>query len=344
MSTSTKPGVTNSGPSAVFRTLPAVVYFPGDEVAFTATTGLQQYLRLSFDDFAKGRKSETIVVTSLERMILEKAAQLRAPNVRVIALSDWRFKDPRTDGVVYAYLPTHTPPGLVERTIDNALDHIHLLATRRDVNERLAGATLEIHELSAIGAALSAEHDGDKVLEMVLANSCRLTGADAGSLYVMEEAETPDSKTRKVLHLKRCQNDSTNRVFNDERISVSDKTIAGYVALTGEAINVDDAYHLPDGVPYQISRKLDEEMGYRTKSVLTVPMRDQRGQIVGVLQLVNAKRHAEVKLTSIKVVASEVIPFSVRQQAIAMSLATQGAVALENSRLIKELSARAKAR
>lgn len=348
--------------SSGFRNLPAVVFFEGDDVAKAAIQGLQHYLRLGFGEFAKGRESETILVTSLERMIVDKAAMLRAPNVRVIALSDWRFKDPRTDGVVYAYLPVTTPTGLVERMIDNALDHIHLLATRRDVNERLAGATKEIHELNAIGAALSAEHDTERLLEMILTKSREITRADAGSLYLVEDEVIPaDPKappsateheviiggaklaahrkenTRKVLRFKLAQNDSIAIPFRESVIAISDKSIAGYVASTGEPVNLEDAYHLPDGVPYQINRKFDEDSGYRTKSILAVPMRDQKGEIVGVVQLLNAKRHEATKLTSVKVVTAEVIPFAMRLQEMVISLASQAAVALENSRLYQAI-------
>mgnify|MGYP005811337113 CR=1 FL=1 len=328
------------------RALPAVVFFPGDDVAKASITSLQHYLRLDFEEFAKGRESETIVVTSLERMIAEKAPLLRAPNVRVIAFSDWRFKDPRTDGVVYAYLPMKTPSSLVERTIDNALDHIHLLATRRDVNERLAGATKEIHELNAIGAALSAEHDTEKLLEMILTKSREITRADAGSLYLVEE-QPPATKhangnqgsipTKKVLRFKLAQNDSISIPFREVVMDISDKSVAGYVALTGESVNLDDAYHLPEEVPYQINRKFDEDSGYRTKSVLAVPMRNQKGDIVGVVQLLNAKRHLDATLTSVRVVSESVIPFPMRVQEMVTSLASQAAVALENSRLYQAI-------
>ena len=71
--------------------------------------------------------------------------------------------------------------------MDNALDHIHLLATRREANERLDRATQEINELNAIGAALSAEHDTEQLLEMILTKSREITKSDAGSLYVVEE-------------------------------------------------------------------------------------------------------------------------------------------------------------
>lgn len=357
MSTTAKEPTPRS--STPFRNLPAVVFFPGDEHAKASIAGLQQYLRLTFDEFAKGRDSETILITSLERMIAEKAPVLRAPNVRVIALSDWRFRDPRTDGVVYAYLPMKTPPSLVERTIDNAVDHIHLLATRRDVNQRLAGATKEIHELNAIGAALSAEHDTEKLLEMILSKSREIVRADAGSLYLVEEQEEPEEhsstldrsievagaklaarrrpKTKKLLRFKLAQNDSVATSFREQWMDINDGSIAGYVALTGESVNLEDAYHIPEELPFQINRKLDEDSGYRTKSILAVPMRNQKDEIVGVIQLLNAKRTAASKLTSLKAIGVEVIPFPVRQQEMVTSLASQAAVALENSRLYEAI-------
>ena len=144
-------------------------------------------------------------------------------------------------------------------------------------------------------------------------------------------------KTRKVLRFTLAQNDSISIPFRETVIDISDKSTAGYVALTGESINIEDAYHMPDGVPYQINRKFDEDSGYRTKSILAIPMRNQKGEIVGVVQLINAKRTAEAKLTSVKVVAAEVVPFPLRLQEMVNSLASQAAVALENSRLYQSI-------
>jgi len=360
MSSSAKVAPPRGSANVALRNLPAVVFFPGDEAARSAITGLQNYLRLSFDDFAKGRQSETIFLTSFERIVAEKVALLRAPNVRVIALSDERYKDPRVDGVVYSYLPLTTPPELVERTINNALDHIHLLNTRREVNERLAGATKEIHELNAIGAALSAEHDTEKLLELILTKSREITRADAGSLYLVEEqviesdeagppergeiviagarlAVPKNEKTKKVLRFKLAQNDSISIPFREVVMEISKKSIAGYVALTAEPVNLEDAYHLGDGVPYQVNRKFDDDSGYRTKSILAVPMRNQKGEVVGVVQLLNAKRDIDVKLTSLEAVAAQVIAFPIRLQEMVISLASQAAVALENSRLYQAI-------
>ncbi len=359
MSSSAKVAPPRGATNVALRNLPAVVFFPGDEAARASIVGLQNYLRLSFDDFAKGRESETIFLTSFERIVVEKVALLRAPNVRVIALSDDRYKDPRVDGVVYAYLPVNTPPELVERTINNALDHIHLVATRRDVNERLAGATKEIHELNAIGAALSAEHDTEKLLEMILTKSREITRADAGSLYLVEEqviesdpaqpareevviagaklAAPKNESTKKALRFKLAQNDSITIPFREVVMDISKKSIAGYVALTAEPLNLEDAYHLDDGVPYQVNKKFDEDSGYRTKSILAVPMRNQKGEVVGVVQLINAKRDFATKLTTPEAVRAQVIPFPLRLQQMVVSLASQAAVALENSRLYQAI-------
>jgi HD-GYP domain-containing protein (c-di-GMP phosphodiesterase class II) len=362
MSTTTRTAAERASVSSTLRTMPAVIVFDGDDVAAQAIAGIQHYARLKFTALQE-RQAETIVVLSSDRQLAEHITELRVPNVRVIAVSAQRFRDARTDGAVYAYVPPGTPPGLVERIMDNALDHIHLLATRREVNERLGEATKEIHELNAIGAALSAEHDTEKLLEMILTKSREITRSDAGSLYLVEEvplqeedakalperAEPPPEfagaklvvsrkeKARKMLRFKLAQNDTIAVTFREVVMEISDRSVAGYVAKTGESINLEDAYQLPDGVPYRYNRKFDEDSGYRTKSMLAVPMRNPKGEIVGVVQLINAKRDFAVKLTSAQAVTAQVVPFTLRQQEMITSLASQAAVALENSRLYEAI-------
>ena len=347
--------------------MPAVIAIDGDTIAHAALKGIQRYARLKLADL-EGRESETIMLVSSERLLSQLQTALHAPNVRVVALSSKRFADPRLDGAVYGYLPPETPPNLVERMLDNALDHIHLLQTRREVNERLAYATKEISELNAIGAALSAEHDTEKLLELILTKTREITRSDAGSLYLVEEMKiepeegnptlpppvkvgypeepeyggaklvvTRSENSKKVLRFKLAQNDTVSIPFRERVMEISDQSIAGYVVKTGEIVNLDDAYHLPELVPYSFNRKIDEGSGYRTKSMLTVPMRNQKGDIVGVVQLINAKRHFESKLSSLSAVVAEVVPFTIRQQELVTSLASQAAVALENSRLYEAI-------
>jgi HD-GYP domain-containing protein (c-di-GMP phosphodiesterase class II) len=361
--------------SAGLRVLPLLVFFDTDSKVRAAVTGIQRFRRIAYEDsLSIAPDIERIFVVSKEEFIQQHKDELRKPNTRVIAISEQRFRDARSDGAVYSYLPPNTPADLLERVIDNAIDHIHLLQTRHATNERLRGVTREIRELNAIGAALSAEHDTGKLLELILTKCREITHSDAGSLYLVDtvepaemqrefgllapsaeqKAQTHDNGTvqhpnplvsqllkgmepSKRLRFKVAQNDSVHVPFREVSIEISDRSIAGYVASTGEIVNIEDAYHLPPGVPYTVNRRFDEDSGYRTKSILAVPMRNQRDEIVGVLQLINAKREPHAKLTSLAGVNQQVISFETRQQDIVASLASQAAVALENSRLYQDI-------
>jgi len=331
------------------RGLPLLVHFEHDEPAVHMLQdfeGAKNFRRCAFQKLGEHPpEMARVLVTSSERLLREHHEQIRATNFRVIALADERLHDPRLDGLVYAYAPLRTPPALLGRLIENALDHLHLIASRQEVNDRLLFATREIHELNQIGTALSAEHDTGKLLEMILTKSRQITASDAGSLYIVEEAEPSEGKQQppldqqrqKRLRFKLAQNDTVKIHFRETAIEISQKSVAGFVALTGETVMIDDAYHLAPGVPYKINRKFDDESGYRTKAILAVPMRNQQGEVVGVVQLINPKRHAEVELNSTAVVREEVVPYTSRQKELMESLASQAAVAYENSRLYEAI-------
>ena len=334
------------------RALPILAYFEGDTVAARYFVGMQRFRRMHFEELtAEHADVERIVLVSKEDLVEQHYNQLRVPNTRVLALANSKFKDPRNDGAVYAYLPIDVPESLLERMADNALDHIHLVHTRHEVNQRLAGASQEIHELNQIGMALSAEHDPGKLLELILTKSREFTSSDAGSVYLVESAGEGSQRQSLLfapaepgapvlqqegherLRFKLAQNDTVAVPFREVAIGINEKSIAGYVALTGEIVNIEDAYHLPPDVPYSINRKFDEDSGYRTKSILAVPIRNQKEKIIAVLQLINPKRDFSVRLDSHEAVEQQVLAFSPRQQEIVQSLAGQAAVALENSQL-----------
>ena len=211
--------------------------------------------------------------------------------------------------------------------------------TAVDPSTELAQLARQLEELNQIGAALAAERDTTKLLDLILTNARDITGSDAGSLYLTEASETDSTpaagqrplpglhevEVQRVLRFVIAQNDSVNLEFETTKLEITDKSIAGYVALTSAPVRLDDAYRIPAGVPYAFNRSFDEATGYRTQSVLAVPMRTPKGAIVGVVQLINAKRNGEV------------VPFGDRQEALAVSLAAQAAVAVENSHLYAEI-------
>ncbi|MGC2696221.1 MAG: HD domain-containing phosphohydrolase [Candidatus Angelobacter sp.] len=333
------------------RALPIVTYFEHDAVAAGYFIGVQRFRRIAFEKLsAEHSDVERIALVSKEDLVETHYNQLRIPNVRVLALTNSRFKDPRNDGVIYAYFPPDVPEALLDRIVDNALDHIHLVHTRHEINQRLAGASQEIHELNQIGMALSAEHDPQKLLELILTKSREFTGSDAGSVYLVEGpapgqtqsllyapaqpgAPAPEETPREQLRFKLAQNDTVSLPFREATMEINEHSIAGYVALTGEIVNIEDAYHLPPDVPYSINRKFDEDSGYRTKSILAVPIRNQKDKTIAVLQLINAKHDPRARLDSSEAVEQQVIAYTPHQQEIVLSLAGQAAVALENSQL-----------
>jgi HD-GYP domain-containing protein (c-di-GMP phosphodiesterase class II) len=189
-----------------------------------------------------------------------------------------------------------------------------------------------IEQLLAIGTALSSSNNLDDLLNLILSKSREITYSDAGSVYLIDR-----SGAAPKLLFKVAQNDSLpNAPFQEFAMPLTHKSLAGYVALTGESLNLPDAYDLPPGVPYQLDRSFDTNMPYRTRSVLVLPMQDQDGEINGVLQLINRKVKPEVVFTNEK--AMEVIqPYSHWEERIVRSLASQAAISIERNQLQRSI-------
>jgi HD-GYP domain-containing protein (c-di-GMP phosphodiesterase class II) len=201
------------------------------------------------------------------------------------------------------------------------------------VRENQKRTEKELKELLQIGVALSSERNVDSLLSLILSKARDITNADAGSLYLMEESESGV----KHLRFKLTQNDSIQFLFKETTIPLAETSMAGHVALRGDAINLPDAYKIPAERPYRFNDSFDRNSGYRTRSVLTLPMRNARDQILGVLQLINCKRNASARLQTPTDVKRQVIPFSVNSVNLGLSLASQAAVAYENSKLYDEI-------
>jgi HD-GYP domain-containing protein (c-di-GMP phosphodiesterase class II) len=211
---------------------------------------------------------------------------------------------------------------LVARTVANAFGDLDAAAERARLER-------ELGELNAIGLQLSAERDLDVLLETIVTKAREITGSDAGSLYLVEEP--PDGRPR--LRFALAQNDSVAVSFQTVTLPLDGGSVAGHVALTAEVVNLDDAYTPPAGSPFQINRWFDEHAGYRTKSMLVVPLRTPQGETLGALQLINCKAEPAGRLRSAEDVERHVQPFDARHVRLAGSLASQAAVALTNHRL-----------
>jgi HD-GYP domain-containing protein (c-di-GMP phosphodiesterase class II) len=197
-----------------------------------------------------------------------------------------------------------------------------------------ANRSREIGELTRIGVALGTERDLKTLLDLILTQARRITTSDAGSLYLVETGD----QGQKRLRFRIAQTYSKPEApFVEFTIPVDRSSLAGYTAVTGEPLVIDDAYFLPPDVEYSINRSFDERHGYRTKSMLVIPMKDHKEEVIGVLQLINRKRHPDAVLATPADVEHQVVPYSRRTVELVTALAGQAAVAIENSRLYEEI-------
>jgi HD-GYP domain-containing protein (c-di-GMP phosphodiesterase class II) len=223
---------------------------------------------------------------------------------------------------------------------------------RREVQDRVQ----EIDELTRIGMMLGTERDPEALLEEILKQARRLTQSDAGSLYLIKTkrdirieeeaakgnltaAETVnEDDDEKVLLFRLAQTESLPGIpFKQQKLPLDRTSLAGFTAVTGEALNIQDVYCLPPDVEYKFQRSFDDRFGYRTKSVLVVPMKDHQDEMIGVLQLINRKRNPTAKLATPADGEREVIRYSKRTQDLVTALAGQAAVSIENSNLYQEI-------
>ena len=186
----------------------------------------------------------------------------------------------------------------------------------------------------SIGTALSNERDINCLLEAIMVAAKSITHADGGTLYLTDA-------DRKSLRFEIMRNDSLgtamggtsgkpidfpNLPLRKENGEPNNAMVAAYVAIHGETVNIADAYEA-DGFDFSGTRRFDQSTGYRSKSFLTVPMHNHEKEIIGVLQLIN----------SVDPDTGRVMPFSVSDQRLAESLASQAAIALSNRQLILQL-------
>lgn len=191
-----------------------------------------------------------------------------------------------------------------------------------------------LEQLNGIGAALSRERNIDRLLENILEAAKAITGADGGTLYSVTE----DGRSLKFEILRTDSLDirlggTTCRPIDFPHLplrnadgSPNDSLVAAYAAIHDRTVNIADAY-CAEGFDFSGTRTFDVRTGYRSQSFLTVPMKNHDHELIGVLQLINA-RHWET---------GEVTTFSEADQGLAESLASQAAIALTNRLLITQL-------
>jgi HD-GYP domain-containing protein (c-di-GMP phosphodiesterase class II) len=191
-----------------------------------------------------------------------------------------------------------------------------------------------LEQLNTIGSALSREHDTNRLLENILLAAKDITNADGGTLYRVTDDE-------RALRFEIMRTDSLNIAMGgttgkkielplvqlfDADGQPNDRAVAAYAANHERTVNISDAY---DNTKFDFTgtRAFDQRMGYRSQSMLAVPMKNHEDRVIGVLQLLNARKPG----------SGEVTAFLPADQSLVESLASQAAIALTNRQLIKQL-------
>ena len=183
----------------------------------------------------------------------------------------------------------------------------------------------KLESLALLGVELNQVHDLDILMEQVLTKARLFTNADAGSIYI---------RHGEYLHFSYTQNDTLEKrladgeklIYSNFKIPVDDSSIAGYVALTGQPLNIPNVYKIEPHQPYRFFRQMDEKSDYVTRSVLALPLKTARGDILGILQSINALDPE-----------GNAIEFSWEDQQMMTHFASIASVALERAKMTRAL-------
>ena len=184
-----------------------------------------------------------------------------------------------------------------------------------------------------IDSRLSQIQDLDILLERILFEARKMVHADAGSIYIKETIEEDGQKIDR-LAIKYSQNDTTEKqlppgqklIYSFFTVKINDKTISGYCALTKQPVNVPDAYNLPQDVPYSFGKHFDQISGYKTTSILTIPLKSAEGKLLGIIQIINSKDKD-----------GNSVPFSSEHEKLVTHFANNAALALQKAQIMRTM-------
>jgi HD-GYP domain-containing protein (c-di-GMP phosphodiesterase class II) len=176
-----------------------------------------------------------------------------------------------------------------------------------------------------LGIEMTGVKDIDVLLEKILKDARTLVRADAGSIYIREADKLKFSYTQNDTMQKRLP-PGKKLIYSTFSIPINSKSISGYVAHTGETLNIPDVYKLKSARPYSFNRNYDDLSGYRTASMLTFPLKTNRGDVIGVLQLINGMDQK-----------GKIVPFQKKDEPLIMNFANTAAVAIERAQMTRAM-------
>jgi diguanylate cyclase (GGDEF)-like protein len=190
----------------------------------------------------------------------------------------------------------------------------------------------KIRILNKIGLAFTNSKDTDVLLQMILEESMNLTFSDGGSLYLAEKIDGVN-----VMVFKHCANSSIEFDFKGETISLDNDSVTGYVGLKGDTLVINDLEHLDEKYDFKLNKSFNHKINYKTKNMMIVPMKNEMGEVIGILQMLNKKKNPDIILASEKDFIENIRPYNEDDIEMISSLASQIAVLIDRLRLNAKL-------
>ncbi len=233
--------------------------------------------------------------------------------------------------LIHLILPVSLSCENLRNIVHSTLEILKLYNERLDILDALGHSHEEIQRLTSVGQSISSERNLDRLIPLILDHARELVGADSGSIYVTERDS--DGKPVRI----RFKKSSLTLEENEFTLPINKNSIAGYVAYSGDLLVIDDVYSLTGAEGYRFNDEFDRKHGYYCRSMMVIPMKNHRGDVLGVIQLINRKSRPDQPLTLDGMKGSGVTTFTLRDQELAMAMASQAAVAIENNQLIQDI-------
>ncbi len=239
-------------------------------------------------------------------------------------------------------LPPEPSPADISIALEHSLRVLQLKEDRLTLHNSAAVIETRNRQLNQIGIALMGEKNLDRLLQLILEKAMALTGSDAGCLYLVEtrpgaREQDHDFWANRQIRFKLTRNLSVPAPFEEVAVPATRSSIVGFAMLSGKPLNIPDVYRIDQREAYRHNHGFDQTSGYVTRSMLTLPMKDKQGSVIGAIQLINKCRWRNQSIVSVEVADDQVVAYRQEDMDISLSLASQAAVAIVNAQHEEEI-------